>query len=151
MKLYDDRMIEIMHKEVPIMDGAREAILLFKEKHIPLALASCSTHAHIDAAMEKHDLAKYFDLKVSAAGGMQGKPHPEIFLKTAELLKTDPTNCLVIEDSFFGVIAAKAARMKVVAMPDTSEYDQPRFGAADVKIRSLKEINDELLQKLQII
>ena len=116
---------------------------------LPMALASCSTMDHIDAAIDKHHLRKYFKHLVSAAHTMPGKPHPEIYLKTAELLGIDPTLCLAIEDSFFGLVAAKAARMKVLSMPDRSEYDQPRFGAADLKIRSLREINEETFEYLQ--
>lgn len=151
MKKYDERMVETMRTEVLLMEGAEEAILFFREKKLPVALATCSTRAHIEAALDRHGLLKYFDLLVSAAEGMQGKPHPEVYLSTAARLGVDPSRCLAIEDSFFGVIAAKAARMKVVAMPDQSEFEQPRFGAADLKIRSLKEINEEsfaLLQRL---
>ncbi len=72
-------------------------------------------------------------------------------LKTAEMLGTDPAMCLAIEDSFYGLISAKSARMKVISMPDPVEYNQPRFGAADLKIRSLREINDMTFDQLQKI
>lgn len=149
MEQYDQRMVETMKREVPLMEGARELIRFFREKGLPVALATCSTHEHIDAVMEKHGLRNSFDLLVSAARNMQGKPHPEVYIYTAEKLKIDPTHCLAFEDSFFGVVAAKAARMKVVAMPDRSEYDQERFGAADLKIRSLTEFTAETFEKLQ--
>jgi HAD superfamily hydrolase (TIGR01509 family) len=148
---YDHQMIEKMRTQVPLMEGAREAIRFFQEKNLALALASCSTHANIDAAMERHGLRDKFKLVVSAANGMPGKPHPEIYLHTARQLGMEPTSCLAIEDSFFGVISAKAARMKVLAMPAPHEYDQPRFGVADKKIRSLTEINEELYKKLEEI
>lgn len=151
MNRYDDQMIETMRARVPLMEGAEEAIRFFREKKLPIALASCSTHAQIDAAMNRYGLKRNFGLVVSAANGMPGKPHPEVYLQTAAQMGIDPTFCLAIEDSFYGVIAAKAARMKVVAMPDPSEHDQPRFGAADVKIRSLSEINETLFEKLQKI
>ncbi len=149
MKDYDARMVETMKREVPLMDGARELIAMFKEMGLPVALATCSTHEHIDAVMEKHGLRTSFDLLVSAAVNMPGKPHPEVFLHTASMLKVNPTRCLVFEDSFNGVIAAKAARMKVVAMPDISEAGQERFGAADLKISSLCDFTLETFQKLQ--
>lgn len=146
---YDSQMVEKMRIMVPLMEGAKEAILFFKEKGLPLALASCSTMEHIKAAMGKYNLSEYFDLMVSAANGMPGKPHPEIYLQTASKLAVEPTACLAIEDSFFGIISAKAARMKVLALPDPHEYEQERFGAADLKIRSLTEISDTLLEKLK--
>ena len=146
---YDRRMVETMKKEVELMEGARELISLFRRLGLPVALATCSTHDHIDAVMKKHGLRDSFEQLVSAAVNMPGKPHPEVFLQTAALLGSDPTRCLVFEDSFYGVIAAKAARMKVVAMPDHLEYEQDRFGAADMKIRSLKDFTLETFQKLQ--
>jgi mannitol-1-/sugar-/sorbitol-6-/2-deoxyglucose-6-phosphatase len=149
MTRYDRLMVETMKKEVPLMEGATELIGMFKEMGMPVALATCSTQEHIDAVMEKHHLGKLFDVTVSAARGMPGKPHPEVFLQTAGRLQTDPTRCLAFEDSFVGVIAAKAARMKVVAMPDPSEYEQERFGAADLKIRSLKEFTGDTFKQLQ--
>jgi HAD superfamily hydrolase (TIGR01509 family) len=149
MKDYDTRMVETMKREVPLMEGARELIGMFKEMGLPVALATCSTQNHIDAVMGKHGLRSSFDLLVSAAVGMPGKPHPEVFLRTATLLKVDPTRCLVFEDSFNGVVAAKAARMKVVAMPDHLEFDQDRFGAADLKIRALCDFTLETFHKLQ--
>jgi len=142
-------MIHTMQMDVPLMDGAVESIQFFREKGIPVALASCTNYNLIEAAMGRHDLKKYFTLMVTASGVMPGKPHPEIYIHTAVKLGMDPTRCLAIEDSFFGVISAKAAKMKVVAMPDPSEYEQERFGAADMKIRSLREINNELFEKLE--
>ena len=146
---YDQRMVETMKRDVPLMEGARELIGMFREMGLPVALATCSTLDHIDAVLEKHGLRASFDLLVSAAVDMPGKPHPEVFLRTATLLKVDPTHCLVFEDSFYGVVAAKAARMKVVAMPDRSEFEQERFGAADLKIRSLCDFTLETYHKLQ--
>ena len=149
MRRYDAQMVEIIKSDVPLMACAIHALRFFKDKGLPLALASCSTIDHIHAALEKHDLKKYFDLEVSAAPNMQGKPHPEVYLSTAEHLRIDPIYCLAIEDSFFGVIAAKAAKMKVIAMPDPEEYEQIRFGAADLKIKSLFEIDEKAFNKLQ--
>lgn len=146
---YNAQMVEKFRIKVPLMEGAMEALTFFTAKGIPLALASCSTHEHIDAALEKHDLASFFNFRVSAAEGMPGKPHPEIYLQTAGRLGVDPTRCLAIEDTFYGLVSAKAARMRVVSMPDPHEYHQPRFGAADIKISSLREINEELYTKIR--
>jgi len=77
-----------------------------------------------------------------------GKPHPNVYLHTARLLQCDPTRCLAIEDSFHGLIAAKSARMKVIVFPGPGEADDPRFGAADYRIRALTEINKCIFDKL---
>ena len=149
LERYDNRMTEALRTRVPLMEGAREAIGFFREKGLPLALASCSAMNQIEAAMDRHQLRDHFEFMISASDGMPGKPHPEIYLQTAEKMGVDPTQCLAIEDSFYGLISAKAARMKVLSMPDPEEYEQERFGAADLKIRSLTEINDTLFNKIQ--
>lgn len=148
---YDRRMIEELRTKVPLMEGAEAAIRFFRKKGLPLALASCSAIDQIEAAMEKHQLSGYFEFMISASEGMPGKPHPEVYLQAARKLGLEPTECLAIEDSFYGVISAKAARMKVLTMPDQEEYEQERFGAADIKIRSLTEINDSLYNRIQTL
>jgi sugar-phosphatase len=148
IEVYDRRMVELMRTRVPLMEGAIGALEFFRDLGLPLALASCSTRMHIDATLERHGLHGYFEQVVSAADGMPGKPHPEIYLHTARMLGFDPVDCLALEDSFFGVISAKAARMRVLAMPDPAEYAQKRFHAADLKIRSLTEINQHLYHKI---
>ncbi len=148
LERYDRRMIEELRTRVPLMEGAEEAILFFREKGLPLGLASCSAMNQIEAAMEKHGLSGYFEFMISASGEMPGKPHPEIYLQAAKKMGLEPTECLAIEDSFFGVSSAKAAGMKVLAMPDPQEYNQERFGLAHLKIRSLSEINDILFEKI---
>ncbi len=97
---YDSQMVIKMRSMVPLMEGAVEAIHFFKEKKMPLALASCSTMEHIEAAMGKYKLADYFDLMVSAANGMPGKPHPEVYIQTASRLGVEPTPVLPLKTHF---------------------------------------------------
>ena len=77
-----------------------------------------------------------------------GKPHPEIFLATADSLGTNPEECLVLEDSIYGVIAGKAARMKVIAVPDKELLGRREYGVADAVLHSLTEISEALLDEL---
>jgi sugar-phosphatase len=62
-------------------------------------------------------------------------------LRTAETLKVPPHKCLVLEDSFYGLLAAKAAKMKCILVPDALHYDDPRFAIADWKLKTLKDLN----------
>jgi len=69
-----------------------------------------------------------------------GKPHPQVFLSCAEKLNLSPQHCLVIEDSLNGVIAAKAAQMKVIAVPDDEHIHIKGFAAADHQLRNMHEV-----------
>lgn len=85
----------------------------------------------------------------SAESEPYGKPHPGVFITTAGKLGVEPTDCLVFEDSFAGLIAGKAARMKVVAVPAAEEYDQGRFDIADLKLGSLLQFDEDCLGRLR--
>jgi sugar-phosphatase len=85
-------------------------------------------------------LNKQFDSAVSAEHMKYGKPHPEVFIQCAEKLSVLPNQCLVIEDSVNGVIAGKAALMKVVAVPDMEHYGNEKFAIADHKLTDMKEV-----------
>ena len=88
----------------------------------------------IDATLAR--LGIELPVVVSAESLRYGKPHPAVYLEAASRLGVPPTECLVFEDSLNGVIAAKAARMTVIAVPQRSD---PRFVLADRVLRSLLE------------
>jgi sugar-phosphatase len=67
-----------------------------------------------------------------------GKPHPEVYLNCASALNAHPTDRICFEDSFNGMIAAKAARMKCVVIPMYRQQKEQRWAAADLKISSLQ-------------
>jgi len=90
--------------------------------------------------LKKLDLVNEFDAALSAEYMRYGKPHPEVFLVCAEKLGIAPQNCLVIEDSLNGVIAAKAAQMKVLAVPDDEHTHIPGFAVADYKCNNMHEV-----------
>mgnify|MGYP003310857615 CR=1 FL=1 len=130
------------------MPGVHQAAQLFASKGWTMAVASASTMSLIDAVLDKLDVRKYFSVVQSAEHAKYGKPHPEVFLNTAERLNVNPENCLVLEDSVFGVIAGKAARMKVIAVPDKELASRKEYAVADAVLHSLEEIDDNLLSSL---
>lgn len=130
------------------MAGVHQVAQMFAERGWTMALASASAMSLINAVLDKLDVRKYFNVIQSAENVRYGKPHPEIFLTTAEALGTAPTECLVLEDSIFGVIAGKAASMKVIAVPDKELAGRREYGVADAVLHSLDEIDDELLNGL---
>ena len=77
-----------------------------------------------------------------------GKPHPEVYLNCAEKLESLPVECICFEDSYNGMIAAKAAKMKCVIVPSLPQIKNKAWDAADGKITTLSNFNELLLSSL---
>ncbi|RFC54267.1 hexitol phosphatase HxpB [Brumimicrobium aurantiacum] len=122
------------------MNGVVEILEFFKSKGLKIGLASSSYQILIDTSLEKLGIAKYFDLTLSAQTCSYGKPHPEVYIEAAKQLNSLPEKCLVIEDSLNGVIAGKAAKMNVVAVPDGTHEITDQLKVADLRVDSLEEL-----------
>ncbi len=142
---YNSRMLDYFRTKAELMEGARSALEFISSKGWPVALASSSNMQLITAFLDRFGFHHYFREVYSAEFEEFGKPHPAVYLETARRLHVDPVNCLALEDSFHGLIAAKAARMMTIAVPEHA--DDKRFGAADVVLGSLSELNDDVLQE----
>jgi sugar-phosphatase len=138
-----ERIVAAIWESAELMPGAAEAIDLFRGSGIALALASGSVPPVIDAVLDRFALRDRFVVVSSAVDDVLGKPHPAIFLRTAAALGLDALECVVLEDSINGCIAAKAARMRVIAVPDPRFSGDGRFAIADVRLSSLLELGDE--------
>ncbi|PCJ28352.1 MAG: 2-deoxyglucose-6-phosphatase [Flavobacteriales bacterium] len=136
------KITELIIEKGRKMKGVAFSIAHFKAKGYKIGLASSSASSLINAALTKLELTNSFDVINSAENLTLGKPHPEIFIKTAKQLNVKPSNCLVIEDSFHGVLAGKAALMKVIAIPDEENKDDIRFSIADYKLDNLTEVEN---------
>ncbi len=134
-----DAMRVLISEKGEALPGVYQVLDYFFEKKIPMALASSSAEILIETVIEKLSLKKYFLITRSGMQENFGKPHPQIFISTAQALNVHPTECMVFEDSLNGVLAAKAARTYCIAVPDKHRYDDPRLAIADVKLRSLEE------------
>lgn len=123
--------------DLTLKPGCVELIEAAEQSAIPRAVASSSTPELINTVLERFNLTARFDAIVSGESVANSKPAPDVFLHTAALLRTDPTECTVLEDSVAGVTAGRAAKMQVVAVPET---DDPRFAAiADCVLKDLHE------------
>jgi HAD superfamily hydrolase (TIGR01509 family) len=142
-----DHLCELINQQGKAMPGAIEALVHFKGEGSKIGLATSSYKRLVNVILQKLEAQHHFHAVESAEHLEFGKPHPQVFLNCAAALGVRPERCLVIEDSVNGVISAKAARMKVVAVPDPSEFDNPKFAIADLKLNSLKELNSALLRK----
>lgn len=140
---FNNRVIErlqalIMAEGAP-MAGVMDSIAFFRQRGLKLALGTSSSHGLIDTVLAKLQLKGLFEAVCSAEHLAYGKPHPEIFLHCAAQLQVLPQHCMVIEDSVNGVIAAKAALMKAVAIPEKENFDNPKYAIADHKFGSLSD------------
>ena len=127
-------------KELPLIDGAREAVARLAERW-PLAIASSSNRPIIDLVLELSGLGRYFGATVSSEEVPRGKPAPDVYLEAARRLGTRPTKTAAIEDSRNGILSAKAAGMRVVAVP-SPRYPpgEEALAAADVVLSSIAEL-----------
>lgn len=143
-----DDIIASSKANAGILKGVPESLELLKSNNYKIGLASSSPQRMIDALVDHFGLSGYFDNISSADVVAMGKPHPGVFLHCAEALGSKPIECVVLEDSVNGMIAGKAARMKVIAVPDALHFDDPRFSLADAKLQSLKDFDLELLSRI---
>jgi HAD superfamily hydrolase (TIGR01509 family) len=116
-RLVVERMQERYRDELPLVDGAVEAVRRIDARW-PLGLASSSNRELIDLALELMGVAEFFQATVSSEEAAHGKPAPDVYLEAARRLGARPENVVAIEDSANGIRSAKAAGMSVIAIPN---------------------------------
>jgi HAD superfamily hydrolase (TIGR01509 family) len=139
------RMLEAYRRRLPLADGAVDAVRRLAARY-RLGLASSSNRPLIDAVLDAGGLGQYFAATVSSEEVPRGKPAPDVYLETARRLGVDPKRSAAVEDSHGGIRAAKAAGMRVIAIPNPSyPPDEESLAQADVTIRSLDELAPQLI------
>jgi HAD superfamily hydrolase (TIGR01509 family) len=137
------RMLAAYKEELPLIPGAVDAVRRVAAQ-FPLGLASSSNRELIDTALEQAGLAPYFGATVSSEEVAHGKPAPDVYLEAARRLSVDVHRCVAIEDSHGGIRSAKAAGMRVLAIPNSSyPPDDEALAQADVVLGSLSELTAE--------
>ncbi|MBM3841187.1 MAG: HAD family phosphatase [Verrucomicrobia bacterium] len=119
------RFFELLKRDEPVFETLPELLEKLSSRY-RLGLASGSAHRVIREVLALKNLRRFFSATVSAEDVVHGKPAPDIFLRTAELLRVRPERCWVIEDSVAGVEGAVAAGMRVIGITNT-------FSASDLK------------------
>jgi sugar-phosphatase len=140
-----ERMIELVAAYAPAKAGGAHAVDLCARSGLRIAVASSSPLRLIEAALMGLGLRDRFELVVSAEREPYGKPHPGVFLRAAEQLGVAPVSCIVFEDSLHGLVAAKAARMACIAVP---ERPDARFALADLVLPSLETLDPAMLARV---
>jgi mannitol-1-/sugar-/sorbitol-6-/2-deoxyglucose-6-phosphatase len=133
-------LINLIETEGKFIPGIPELLAFCTQNQLKTGLATSSSELLMTTVLQKLELGDAFHATLSAERLKFGKPHPEVFLNCAEKLSVNPMECLVIEDSLNGIIAAKSARMKVIAVPDEEHRTQKEFIVADYQRHDMHEV-----------
>ena len=139
-ELVINRLCDLISEDGKPMKGVNEILPYLKENGFKIGVGTSSNTKLMHKVIEVLNIGHYFDSLTSAEFLEYGKPHPHVFLNCAKALTIKPNECLVIEDSINGIIAAKAAQMKVVAIPEEINKNNPKFAVADFNVDSLLDI-----------
>ena len=144
-KQYDEYAIE--NGTVSLKKGVMETLNFLESNGIKIGLASGTKKSLATTRLEKVNILEFFDVAVFGDEVKNGKPAPDIFLKTASLIGAKPEECIVFEDSPNGIKAANNAGMKCIGIPDIVEFDSKiksillaEFSSMDKAIELLKEM-----------
>lgn len=135
-----NRLCDLIVTEGKPMKGLNEILHFLKENGYKIGIGTSSNTKLMNTVVDALNIRHYFDALSSAEFLEYGKPHPHVFLNCAEILNIKPNACLVIEDSINGIIAGKAAQMKVVAIPEEINKNNSKFAVADFTVDSLLDI-----------
>ena len=130
---------KIVQSDLEPIEGIRELLSELKKKNIPAAIASSSPKDFINVVVSKFKLQEYFKYIVSGEEVANGKPAPDVYLETAKKLGIYPKDCIVIEDSKNGVLAAKAAEMRCIGFQNVNSGNQD-LSKANIIVKSIAEI-----------
>ena len=143
-------VVELMaaryREHLPLIPGAREAVERTARAY-PLGLASSSNRPLIDAVLDAAELAEVFRATVSSEEVARGKPAPDVYVEAALRLGVEPERCAAIEDSHAGIASAKAAGMRVIAIPNPAyPPDEDVLAEADIVLPSIEQLEPTTLR-----
>ena len=147
-KIVVNNVIELVKTQGKPMPGVAHILNFFIENGFKIGLATSSPMQLADVVIDLLGIRHHLQAISSAADLMYGKPHPEVYLLCAQKLAVLPETCICFEDSFNGMIAAKAAKMKCVVVPAPHENKRLAWEAADLKISTLTNFNRLLLESI---
>lgn len=135
-KVWDDVHVALdnrLNEEIPLKQGIVELLIFLKEKGYKTIVATSSARVRADIILKKGNIYGYFDDLICGDEVTCGKPHPEIFLTACQKLGVNPDEALVLEDSEAGIMAAHAANIDVICIPDM-KYPDKEFADKTTKI-----------------
>ncbi len=142
-----DEVAELIKSEGEVLPGATELVKEAKQMGWNTAIVSSSYLKLIKVFVQKFDLENDLDGLFSAEHCKYGKPHPEVFISALEKLNGSVDHTWVFEDSIHGMVAAKAAKMKVCLVPNYYNQNAKGLDLADKRFNNLLEVNLKDLEK----
>jgi HAD superfamily hydrolase (TIGR01509 family) len=142
----DARVKERLVAGVALKQGVVELLDLLDELNIPRAIVTSSSHETVEAHLGQTGIVPRFHAVIARGDYIRGKPHPDPFLRAADVLKRPPARCLVLEDSHNGIRAAHAAGMTAIMVPDLLEPTEEMHGLCLAVVETLHEVRDALLK-----
>lgn len=139
---WQDMAMEQYSHEVALKPGSRRFVEELKKRGFSLAVASSNHQELIRAVLDHHGILSCFDAIITSCEVQKGKPAPDVYLRAAQLLDTEPSACLVFEDIVAGIQAGKAAGMEVCAVHDAYSVSQEKEkrASADYYIQSYDQV-----------
>jgi HAD superfamily hydrolase (TIGR01509 family) len=141
------RLTDVYREELPLLPGALEAVEALAARW-PLGLASSSNRELIDLVLRVSGLERWFAATVSSEEVPRGKPAPDVYLEAARRLGVRAESCAAVEDSENGILSAKAAGMRVLAIPNP-EYPpaEDALAAADLVLPSVADLTPDAVER----
>lgn len=146
LKIKAQRYLELFPANKKTYPGVIELIKTLAKDFI-LTVTSSSSRAELDLIIKEFDIRHFFKITVSADEVKKGKPDPEPYLITAQILELKPEECVVIEDSKSGVLSAKAAGCYCIGVTTTHDIDA--LGDSDLIVDSFDKINQQVIRRLE--
>lgn len=139
-------MKSLYREKLPVLPGAAESVRRIAGRW-PLGLASSSNRPLIDLALQLSGLGNCFATTVSSEEVPRGKPAPDVYVEAARRLSVEPGECAAVEDSHNGILSAKAATMRVIAIPNRTFPPGPDVLAeADAVLQSIDELTPDVIE-----
>jgi HAD superfamily hydrolase (TIGR01509 family) len=149
LRAYNETVLRLLQRPVEPLPGVRALIGDLRHRGVPVAVASTSLRAWVDATLRGLDLEGAFDAVVSATEVANGKPAPDLYLAAAARLNIPPERCLAVEDTGPGIAAAKAAGMFAVQLRAASTA-LPPLPEADLVLDSLTDFDLSLVDAEEV-
>jgi HAD superfamily hydrolase (TIGR01509 family) len=138
---YEREVLARQHTELTAVDGVRELLDLLRAAAVPVCVASSGTPPEIAFRLRVTGLTGYFGEHLySASMVARGKPEPDLFLLAADRIGVDPADCVLIEDSPFGVRGGRAAGMTVIGLAALAAADTLRAAGAEHVVTAMAQV-----------